>query len=135
MASPTSSLVKGGHMKLQLLGALLALFVGNAGAQDSGASCPATPKEEQAVLAALKSSLKDPDSAKISNVKVSAAGKTVCGLVNAKNSYGGYSGDSVFYVMVFAREAGDPVYAVVGVDSGRETGAATICAKDGVKIY
>jgi hypothetical protein len=122
-------------MKVQLLGVLLALFVSNVAAQDSGAARPATPKEEQAVLEALKDRLKDPDSAKISNVKISADGKTVCGLVNAKNSFGGYTGDSVFYVMAFARDGGDPAYAVVGVDSGRETGAATLCAKDGVKIH
>lgn len=122
-------------MKVQLFGALLALSMSNAVAQDSATARPATPKEEQAVLEALKGRLKDPDSAKISNVKVSADGKTVCGLVNAKNGFGGYTGDSVFYVMSFIREASDPVYAVVGVDSGRDTGAATLCAKDGVKIY
>ena len=107
----------------------------NSFAQDATAPREATPKEEQAILEALKGRLKDPDSAKISAVKISADGKTVCGLVNAKNGFGGYTGDSVFYVMAFGREPGDPVYVVVGVDSGRETGAATMCAKDGVKIY
>lgn len=41
----------------------------------------------------VKSNLKDPSSAKFSEVKIGKDG-SVCGTVNAKNSFGAYSGDS-----------------------------------------
>ncbi len=44
----------------------------------------------------VKEQLKDPDSAKFKNVKVSSASGYVCGEVNAKNSYGGYTGFTKF---------------------------------------
>ena len=121
-------------MKVQLISAVLLLAFGSVYAQSPGPRS-ATPEEVQGVTEALKSSLKDPDSAKVSGVQISADGKTACGFVNAKNSYGGYSGDSAFYVMVFPRDTGENVYAVVGVDSGSKTSSAIMCEKDGVKLY
>lgn len=47
-------------------------------------------KEILAIRDAVKETLKDPDSAKFKTELVS--GNIVCGEVNAKNSYGGYSG-------------------------------------------
>ncbi|MDD3467904.1 MAG: hypothetical protein PHE67_12210 [Campylobacterales bacterium] len=44
---------------------------------------------------AVEKSLKDPDSAKFSNIKV-FDNNTVCGEVNAKNSFGGYTGGTLF---------------------------------------
>lgn len=44
----------------------------------------------------IKMQLKDPNSAQFKNVFVSSA-KNVCGEMNAKNSYGGYNGFSLFY--------------------------------------
>jgi hypothetical protein len=44
----------------------------------------------------LKRHLRDPDSAKISDVKVS--GSSVCGLVNSKNGFGGYTGIQRFLI-------------------------------------
>lgn len=43
--------------------------------------------------AAVKASLKDASSAKFSGGKVASSG-AVCGLVNAKNSFGGYAGEA-----------------------------------------
>ncbi len=123
-------------MKTTLLALSLLLLVGwCAFAQAADTSRPATPEEVQAVTDALKSALKDPDSAKVSGVRISADGKTACGFVNAKNSYGGYSGKSVFYAMGFKNKAGKPVYAVVGVDSGSKTAANIMCKQDGVNVY
>lgn len=47
---------------------------------------------------AVKSKLKDPYSAQFSNVRLLDFndGKIVCGDVNAKNSFGGYTGSSTF---------------------------------------
>lgn len=53
-----------------------------------------------ASVAKLKSSLKDPDSAKFFGIyavqKPGQPRPSVCGYVNAKNSYGGYTGRTMF---------------------------------------
>lgn len=49
-----------------------------------------------AVMRAVKAQLKDADSAKFRGIKRKGA-FSYCGWVNAKNSYGGYTGYSVFY--------------------------------------
>lgn len=57
------------------------------------AAAPATPK---AVIDAVKAKLTDPDSAKFRDIR-KIGDKSYCGWVNAKNSYGGYIGDQLFY--------------------------------------
>jgi hypothetical protein len=66
------------------------------------ANTPSAP-QMQLIEKAVKSKLKDPYSAKLSNVLVAKnldpeiKGKLMaCGLVNAKNSYGGYVGNKPF---------------------------------------
>lgn len=61
---------------------LFALVVGLMGCQ----------KKENETMKIVKSTLKDPESAEFRNVK------GYCGEVNAKNSYGGYTGFDKFYV-------------------------------------
>lgn len=51
----------------------------------------------QVVKMFIANSLKDPDSAKFRGVKMKWG--TVCGEVNAKNSYGGYAGYRRFYAI------------------------------------
>jgi len=57
-----------------------------------------TPDEAfaQRVEADVRRSLKDPDSAKFEDVKAYAKEQVACGKVNAKNSYGGYTGAEDF---------------------------------------
>lgn len=52
-----------------------------------------------AVQAGLRASLKDPDSARFGPMKASRAGDAiyVCGYVNAKNSYGGFTGMQSYF--------------------------------------
>jgi hypothetical protein len=53
------------------------------------------------VKTAVAKSLKDPESARFNSPFVASKnskGITVCGFVNAKNSYGGYTGDKPFLV-------------------------------------
>jgi hypothetical protein len=52
----------------------------------------------EAALEQVREMLKDPASAQFRNVRVvdHAKGKVVCGEVNAKNSYGGYVGFTLF---------------------------------------
>lgn len=62
----------------------------------------------------IKQALKDPDSAKFSDVWFSpdaSNGKPrtsgyVCGKVNAKNAFGGYSGDAAFAIYVGQLDSG-----------------------------
>jgi len=66
-------------------------------------SVEVTPEIESAAKEGLKHTLKDPDSAKISISSAFDNGQDViivCGSVNAKNSYGGYVGSSLFEVSV-----------------------------------
>lgn len=68
------------------------------------AALPSTPitldrAQTQAVQAAVRATLKDPDSARFERIIASrnATGRiAVCGFVNAKNSYGGYTGMTPF---------------------------------------
>lgn len=55
-----------------------------------------TPAEKKAI-AAVKAELKDADSAKYRDLHALDDKGGICGWVNAKNSYGGYAGFSVFY--------------------------------------
>jgi hypothetical protein len=59
-----------------------------------------TAAETKSFEAGLRNSMKDPDSTRIGNVYASRSASTntiaICGYVNAKNSYGGYSGDKPF---------------------------------------
>lgn len=64
----------------------------------------ADPAYVQASLDRVKQTLKDPDAAQFSNIYATVLdpdqeeGPSVCGTVNAKNSYGGYAGDVRFLV-------------------------------------
>lgn len=46
----------------------------------------------------IRALLKDPESARFSELKYVEHSQGVCGLVNAKNGFGGYVGNRVFYV-------------------------------------
>ncbi len=63
-------------------------------------SCAPTPEQElisQAKKNVLRQ-LRDPDSARFSDVEAFLPDKAVCGKVNSKNGYGGYGGDHDFAV-------------------------------------
>lgn len=81
--------------------------------------CGPTDKQKAEALEAAKltdlrkpilGQLKDPDSAKFSDELISNSG-ALCGFVNAKNSYGGYTGNTEFIVVPgkFARLRGSPM--------------------------
>jgi len=52
----------------------------------------ATNLELKLMLVKVSEYFKDPDSVKLTNVRLDSKQESVCGMVNAKNSYGGYSG-------------------------------------------
>lgn len=57
------------------------------------------PAQRAAIEDGIKARLKDPESARFGAIKAGRApdGVTVCGQVNAKNSFGGYTGMETFY--------------------------------------
>jgi hypothetical protein len=80
--------------------ALLALVACN---QTTARVSQPTMTDEQALAqakTALLANLKDPESAKISDMRrVESNGASfVCGRVNSKNSFGGYTGNAIFSV-------------------------------------
>ena len=64
----------------------------------------------------VRGSLKDPESAKFQEVKAYAKEQVACGKVNAKNSYGGYTGfeDFSYYQGQSHLQSGDVTKYVVG---------------------
>lgn len=76
--------------------------------------CSQSP-EEQAISRAedaIKNTLKDPYSVIFSNIYIGSRDNisiTICGSMNAKNSFGGYIGPRRFYVSIIT-DPGFPVY-------------------------
>ena len=121
-------------MKIQILAALVA--AGDVAACTSAGNFPATPSapttaapnsvasgskkplviyslsaaERQAVEAGVRSQLKDPMSATFDAVvaknQEGNPNIIVCGLVNARNSFGGYAGNQMFQAFISSPRAG-----------------------------
>lgn len=87
------------------------------------ASASASKEDIQGLKSAMEDRLKDADSAKFKDVRIAANG-TVCGQVNAKNSYGAFAGFTPFIALKLA--AGK--FAVVGISPE----AAQVCADKGI---
>lgn len=110
-----------------------ASMLGSAGVnwkQQHPMNLPDYEQAKQDAISSIQYTLKDPDSAKfrnwtpffktLYNYGVSSVGNyeplwTICVEVNAKNSYGGYSGYSWFYVKF---RDGKPVQDSLGVGEG-----------------
>lgn len=94
-----------------------------------------TAKQIEWVKEGVRKELKDPDSAKFDGIAgAKAAGEkdiTVCGFVNARNSYGGYTGKKPFLGLL-----GSKGYVVIGIGGDQaSTGAAYItCADAGIHL-
>ena len=69
-----------------------------------------SPVERSIIADAVRSELKDPESARFKwGSPIRSEGESVgfiyCGLVTAKNSLGGYTGDEIFMVVVIVRKS------------------------------
>jgi hypothetical protein len=118
-------------MKRIVVAALAALVLSGVHAQT--AKRAVTPKELAAIKDSLQSTLKDADSVKFKDVEVTLDGKgSVCGLLNAKNSYGAYIGYAYFFGMVFTEHQKVPVAMVLSVDDGDSNVAEQMCKKYGM---
>ena len=102
-------------------------------AQAADAYREATAQEVSAIRSSMQKDLKDADSAKFKDVKVAAAedGVAMCGLVNARNSYGAYAGFSYFTGVMLAKGTQNPSAVVFGVDSKPGGPAEETCKSSG----
>ena len=92
----------------------------------------ATPAEKALVLDAARQVIKDPDSAKIPTLVVMpnprGAGLIFCGFLNAKNSYGGYTGNQMFAGRIIIGSDRSPVSAqVLGMDDANTYAGSLAC--------
>jgi hypothetical protein len=97
----------------------------------------------QAIEESVRDKLKDPNSAIISDIQTMPDKKIagliyVCGLVNAKNSFGGYTNKAVFLGGLAPPEATTKkrwVFVVAGIDDAGKPGGAKIeCGERGMRF-
>jgi hypothetical protein len=120
--------------------ALLALVAYSSAAYAE--SRPATKAQIELVREAMQERLKDADSAKFRNVRFGSGDNkgTICGDVNAKNSFGAYGG----FVSFMAAYISPDDYTdsatvkhkasvlIIGVDDEPGGAAAQLCAQKGI---
>ncbi|ELR5933832.1 hypothetical protein ACWJQT_26090 [Klebsiella pneumoniae] len=117
-------------MKKVIIGTIFfSLFFGLAEAR------PLTREEKSVIESSVRSQLKDPDSAKFTFPNLLEGNLTdlpgrYCGKVNAKNSYGGYSGDQWFATNVNTIKNGK---VEVYTQEGSPLNIAEICKQGGYK--
>lgn len=98
-----------------------------------------TEKEKVIIMKAVKSELKDPESARFKwpklakdvDMKSDAVAINYCGLVNAKNSYGGYVGDRPFNaVLTWSKGRMDDLFVTAKIESDINI-AVAVCSDFG----
>lgn len=99
-----------------------------------------TADEKQALGASLAKGLKDPESARFTWLKVPRnAGDSFdyCAMVNAKNSYGGYTGSKPFMAVVLVKNGKivGGVLGLVGSDKFANDFIRSDCQKKGFDPY
>ncbi|TWF53266.1 hypothetical protein [Neorhizobium alkalisoli] len=93
-----------------------------------------TAEQVNTVQRGVRKSLKDPESARFGGFAAAAESPnaiTVCGVVNAKNSYGGYTGNQPFIGLLFGKSY------LVGKIGGSQQEAAvviTMCRQRGMDV-
>lgn len=120
-------------MRHIFIGLLAAFLAGCAGQQQSSVAnsllplgtpqVQLTPEMTSATEDAVRAVLKDPDSARFSSLAAFDKGGqiNICGLVNAKNSYGGYTGSSPFHAVLkpLQKTEGGTQYVGIGAYTPR----------------
>lgn len=100
--------------------------------QKSGTPTQLSPAQVQAVRDGIRMRLKDPMSAMFSDQILAAVAPdgeiTACGLVNAKNSYGGYTGLQVYIVLLQGNTVVDAT-----IDSSQYSIVENWCAQRGIR--
>jgi hypothetical protein len=95
------------------------------------------PGDISVVKRYVTESLKDPGSATFGSLSASISDRgvvTVCGAVNAKNSYGGYAGQAPFIGILATNTSGQRVFGVIGMGGTDDQSAAvlSLCQRNGI---
>jgi len=82
-------------------------------------------------------SLKDPGSATFGKITASISDRgvvSVCGMVNARNSYGGYAGQTPFMGVLATNTSGQRVFGVSGMGSTdiQSKSVLMVCQSEGI---
>lgn len=108
---------------------------------EAGSAYRLSAAESRYVQAGVKRTLKDPESSRFQNLIASRDSKgviTVCGFVNARNSYGGYTGMQPFVGILLNKPAlpKDSRFLVAsfGSDRDKARGVIAACQAAGVQI-
>jgi hypothetical protein len=125
-------------MKVRFLLPILAVMAGCV-SQGSGmkpvTEFPIDPETRQKVAVGLAAAMKDPESMRLGAIR---AGHTqdgkilVCGWVNAKNSFGGYTGDQPFDGYITYGGGFRP--ALLGGSDVEARAALQVCSEAGIPI-
>lgn len=97
--------------------------------------------DQNAIISGVKSSLKDPESARFGAAVASKdlnMERTfyVCGKVNAKNSYGGYVGEKYYYGMLIKDgEKSGFVVLGMGASDSEQSAILTMCSRRVTSAY
>lgn len=109
---------------------------------ERGTPVDLTAMQRASVEKGVRDSLKDPASATFGTMAAAVdktGAITVCGTVNARNSYGGYAGAQPYigmFVVVPEKDKQSPVFvaqAVGGDDTARQV-TTTVCARYGATV-
>ena len=124
-------------MRKELVVSLMWFAAAAAASDAPRAPRDATPDEVSIIRTGMEAQLKDAESAKFKDVRIldpanGHVGLTACGLVNAKNSYGAYSGYSAFQAMIMTGNGGKPYAVPIAIDEEPGGVAAIVCKKQGL---
>lgn len=117
-------------------GAFLLILIGApVGAQSEQDAITIGQEERFAIEAEVKRSLKDPASANFRWLPSAAQDGAYCGLVNAKNSYGGYTGFQPYFAHIARMSYGLSV-TILKIGSGGSASASIekVCRKAGLNL-
>jgi hypothetical protein len=126
--------------KIALMLMLLAVpaQVQAAGGTEKAPPITLTDAQISMVKEAVADRLRDPESARFGRIKASgnpsASTIFVCGIVNAKNGYGGYAGRSPFATLINDGNKIGGMLIIAGVDGFLEQTVTTTCASFGIDL-
>lgn len=94
--------------------------------------------QRNAVESGVRGAMKDPDSARFGSISASKSDKgviSVCGYVNGRNSFGGYTGEQPFIGVIIGQEP-KLGFAVIDIASTETKVAAarSVCAQNNISI-
>lgn len=118
-----------------LLGLGFYLAAATSGVSSSGAQRFVTRADRIAVRKAVTETLKDPESAHFRWTKRLGKDSTYCGWVNAKNSYGGYTGFMPFVAIVATLSDGSSVATTLDLGGSDNVDfISNFCVSKGVDL-